>query len=244
MKNRLALRTTQSFAYVARMILLAIEQSTSTGSIAILSGDALLAHGTWKVEKQARNRIYDAVREACRDARISLSDVEAFAVGIGPGTYSGLRISNSVIHGLALPSEAPVVGVSSGEALALRLLSDTTSTVSIVGDARRDRIWLGRFVLNGGATEQTTDWSLIPFSELPTETEANERIAGPDWASLEDVLREHYPEPSLETAPAIPDAEQVAQIAQARLKGGDTSPATEIIYVHPAVFVEPKFPAT
>lgn len=202
----------------------------------------MLASEVWTVDRKARNRIYDAIRATCAEAGIQPADVELYGVGTGPGNYSGLRVANSVVHGLAQPSGTPVIGINTGESLTEALLADQSGNISIVGDARRNRIWLGRFSRQGALISQTQDWRLVDLKDLPTDFGPDEIIAGPDWETIGEALSSAYPEKQLITAPAIPDAEQVARLAVKHFRRGAPYPSSDILYIHPAVFVEPKFP--
>lgn len=69
----------------------------------------------------------------------SLRDIELLVFGRGPGTFTGVRIGLSTVKGIAMASEAPVIGVSSLEALAFS--SGRTGLVAPLIDARRKELF-------------------------------------------------------------------------------------------------------
>ena len=81
------------------------------------------------------NRLLGAVEEALERAGLGWDDVERIAVGVGPGSFTGLRIGIATARALAQARELPLVGVSSLEALALG--AGDAELVLAVLDARR-----------------------------------------------------------------------------------------------------------
>lgn len=100
------------------MLILALDTTTREGSAAVvgdgrvlaeLSGDASLTHG---------QRLPADVGRVLEAAGVALRDVELFAVAVGPGSFTGLRVGIATIQGLATATGHPVVPVSALDALA------------------------------------------------------------------------------------------------------------------------------
>lgn len=77
------------------------------------------------------------------DAGLAWHDIERIAVGVGPGTFTGLRVGVATAHGLAQSSGAELVGVSSLRALALGV--DSGSPVLAAIDARRGEVFVAGY---------------------------------------------------------------------------------------------------
>ena len=100
------------------MIVLALDTTTAGGSCAVLrdgmirerAGDARITHG----EQLPRELMLLLDAEG-----LSLPEIDAFGVAVGPGAFTGLRIGIATMQGLAFAEEKPLVGVSSFDALAL-----------------------------------------------------------------------------------------------------------------------------
>jgi tRNA threonylcarbamoyl adenosine modification protein YeaZ len=104
--------------------------------------------------------------------------VDRIAVGIGPGTFTGLRIAASTAAGLALSTGLPVVGVSTLEALAASLTAGTGTRFPVL-DARRGEVFVAAFDQEGVET-------LAPAAMPPEEavrsvlaTEGPVTVGGP-----------------------------------------------------------------
>jgi tRNA threonylcarbamoyladenosine biosynthesis protein TsaB len=178
-------------------------------------------------------------------AGVSPAEIELFAVGLGPGSYSGLRIALAAVEGMALPSESRVYGLTTGEILAEQHGGqEERACVSVLGDARRGRLWTGRFVREAGRFVQDGDYSLMKVAELPARLGENDLLLSPDWHRLGTTLTA-LPLPPGTTVleqRAIPDARVLARLAATRFRAGVPSPPLKPVYLHPPVFVEPRFP--
>src|SRR4029450_12074866 len=100
------------------MILLALDTSGPSGSAALLNGDQVLAETVWFAKASHSAELPVRIQKICQEAQVALDHVHAFAVTIGPGSFTGLRVGLSFLKGLALPTLRPVAGVSTLRALA------------------------------------------------------------------------------------------------------------------------------
>jgi tRNA threonylcarbamoyl adenosine modification protein YeaZ len=134
------------------MFLLCVERSTSRPGWALFrDSDCILE--ALADEEPARTPDWLArLARACAGVDVPLDRIDRFAVGLGPGSFSGTRAAVSGLQGLSLPGNRPLLGVSSAAAQAYALLMERAaagihSPVAVVGDARRDRLWCAVFVL-------------------------------------------------------------------------------------------------
>jgi tRNA threonylcarbamoyladenosine biosynthesis protein TsaB len=100
-------------------LILSIETATRAGSVAVSRGKALLSSGTGDATRSHSTDLLELIRQALSEAGAGLQDVELFAVALGPGSFTGLRIGVATVKGLASTLERRVVGVPTLEALAL-----------------------------------------------------------------------------------------------------------------------------
>ena len=198
------------------MKLLALEFSTETASLALLDGGAVVAAAAVDASHRRSQGLFAAAEGLLRGAGWTFADVGAFAVGRGPGSYTGLRVSLTAARGWALPERKPVWTVSSGAALAAEIFAEQPEIprVAVAGDARRGTIWAGLFARAAG---QVGDWKLLPSA-----------ARGQEWPG------------ALWAEPArAPKAEWVGRLFFA----GGASEELQPIYLHPAVMAAPRFDA-
>ena len=109
-----------------------------------------------------------AVDEVLEAAAVSIGDLTAIAVAIGPGSFTGLRVGLSYAKGIAAARKIPIVGVSSLDALALCVSRELPEGASIypVIDARRGEIYTGLYRFAAGALEKDSDALLVSLEHL------------------------------------------------------------------------------
>ncbi|MDG4647210.1 tRNA (adenosine(37)-N6)-threonylcarbamoyltransferase complex dimerization subunit type 1 TsaB [Roseibacterium sp. SDUM158017] len=122
-------------------LILGFDTSAAHCAAAVVSGGRVLAHLHEDMTRGQAERLFPLIAEVMKEAGAALADLDALAVGTGPGNFTGLRIAVSAARGLALSLERPAIGIPSHEALAEGL--PRPLLVSI--DARRERLYLQLF---------------------------------------------------------------------------------------------------
>ena len=225
------------------MIALAIELSSKMGSIALLKDDAVIAEEKWGCtwfNSQDPFQLLPRLLETCA---VAIDQVDVFVPGIGPGSFAGTRVAISAARAMALPGGKPVFGQSSGQALAVDVQRETGSRiVVVVGDARRDQVWYAHFENAGNEARMTRAWSLQPADRLRDILPEHATVVSPEWSRLARKLKEACPSTcTLIEQDRFPAAGTLGTIALRRLAAGEPPGALSPIYLHPPVFVEPRF---
>jgi tRNA threonylcarbamoyladenosine biosynthesis protein TsaB len=122
-------------------LVLGFDTSAGHCAVALLSGGEVIAAQHVAMTKGQAEALMPMIEATLSDAHADLNDLTAIGVGIGPGNFTGVRISVSAARGLALALGIPAVGVSALEAL--REGHDCPALCSV--DARRDQLYLQRF---------------------------------------------------------------------------------------------------
>jgi len=100
------------------LIILGIETATQICSVALINERSVLGEYYLNIRNAHERVITSAIDRLLQDARIRVQEVDAIAVSIGPGSFTGLRIGLSLAKGLALPDDIPLTGVNTLYALA------------------------------------------------------------------------------------------------------------------------------
>lgn len=103
------------------MRILAIDTSTSWCSVA-LSFDEQLIHRHELIGSGASQYLLPWINGLLQQANLKLSELDAIAVGVGPGAFTGVRLAVAVTQGLAIGANLPVIPVSSLDAMAMQVL--------------------------------------------------------------------------------------------------------------------------
>ncbi len=212
------------------MKIFAIELSSRFGSIALIEDGEIVLEKSWEENFKNRQQLFDAMAEM----NIDWDSVDCFAVGRGPGAFSGMRIGFSVVNSLAAPAGKPVYALNSGAALAAQCGAEQTV---VVGDARRSKVWAGVF----SGTELEKEFQLMELDELAGFVPEGALVVSPDHDRLLELLADFR---TLENAaPVFPTAGTLGKLVFRRLENGLESEPFEPLYMHPPVFIAPRFPA-
>lgn len=124
-----------------RQLILAFDTSTAACDVAIVSGTDVVAHQSEVMNKGQAERLMPLCEEILASAGVDLNDLAAIGVGVGPGNFTGIRISVAAARGVALGLNIPAIGVSTFEALRLGFDQPCLCTV----DARRTQVYVQEY---------------------------------------------------------------------------------------------------
>lgn len=137
-------------------LILCIETATKLCSVALTRDGSVLASRDLESDKHVHaEKVNVFIDEVMKEAGLSLKDLSAVAVGIGPGSYTGLRIGLSAAKGLCYALKIPIIGISTLHTLvaAARERSGTlTGTCWPMIDARRMEVFTQQFDGAGNAS--------------------------------------------------------------------------------------------
>ena len=130
------------------MNILAIDTSTTACSIALKHAGHVFSYHQDLPRKQSEQLLIQ-VDQVLKQANISLSDVDLFACGVGPGSFMGCRLAVGVVQGLAFASKRPVLGVSTLRTLAQTGFDELQfEKVVTAWDARMGKVYMGMYELD------------------------------------------------------------------------------------------------
>jgi tRNA threonylcarbamoyladenosine biosynthesis protein TsaB len=131
------------------MTVLGIESATAVCAAAVVSGGSVRSGRSIEGKHLHAEHLMSIIDRSLRDAGIGVRDLDAIAVSIGPGSFTGLRIGLSVAKGLACAAGKPVVPVptltSIARHAALAGIAGDQSRILPVLDARRDEVYCQLF---------------------------------------------------------------------------------------------------
>jgi tRNA threonylcarbamoyladenosine biosynthesis protein TsaB len=126
------------------MRVLAVDAATEACSVALLSGDVLIGRSAEPGRPHAQ-QVLGMVERVLAEAQISLSMLDGIAASIGPGAFTGVRISVAVAQGLAFGANLAVTPVTTLEALAAQRMNRGADQVLACLDARMGEVYWGCF---------------------------------------------------------------------------------------------------
>ncbi len=137
------------------MLILGIDTATTQVGVAVGTGDRILASFHESKDRRHAETTVPAIKDVCAQAQVSLAEIDAVAVDVGPGLFTGLRVGLATAKAIAQACDIPMLGLTSLEVLAFST-RDSDRTVMATVDARREEIF---YALYSGASEvhRTTD---------------------------------------------------------------------------------------
>ena len=100
------------------MILLGVDSSSQASVAALYQDGALICEYTQNQNKTHSIKMLPMIEQMIRDVEFSLEDVDVFACGVGPGSFTGVRIGVATVRGFAKTLDKPCIAVNSLEILA------------------------------------------------------------------------------------------------------------------------------
>ena len=121
------------------MLILGVDCSSKQGSVAIVRDDKPLYQCVYDSNMTHSQNLLSLIENAVTICGIKKSDIDLFAVTLGPGSFTGLRIGLALVKGMAMALNKPCVGVSSLKAMAE--CADLDGVVIPCFDARRGQVY-------------------------------------------------------------------------------------------------------
>jgi len=153
------------------MRLLAIETATDHLGVAVVDETRLLASYELLAERPHAIELPQAVTRVVQASRCGLGDIDAVAVDIGPGSFTGLRIGLAFVKALVFRMQRPVVGVSSLDVLAAQLAFSSVAVCPLL-DAKQRKVYAALYQAKDGTAQKQSDYLLTTIDELITQPQS------------------------------------------------------------------------
>ena len=210
------------------MKILGVDTSTPIGSVALIDSDNVVAEHTLDIVRAHSSRLMPAIDSVLKWGDITVNDLDGCAVGIGPGSFTGIRIGVATIKSICYAVDKPIIGVSTLEAIAYNLRW-SNSIICPLLDARRSETY-------GAIFEGNTNWKrlsddlCLPINAFldrikeDTSPDCTINFVGDGLATYGNVVRENLGK-RVHFADAIfnvPRGATIAYLGAQRLQQGDS----------------------
>lgn len=206
------------------MKLLAIDTSSLTATVALLDGDKLTGEYTLNHKKNHSQKLMPMIKELLNSCDTKPKEIDVFAVSLGPGSFTGLRIGIATMAAMAQALDKSVVGVSTLETLAYSLFNIQGLICPII-DAQRDLVYTALYQWTDGNMTEIMEHQVISIDELVNILKGkSEKIFFTGDAldkfnsNLRDGLGHRFAVPLSRFL--IPTASSVAELAKIKIQEG------------------------
>ncbi len=191
---------------------------------AVYDGHDVIAAQHEELAKGQAERLMPMIDEVLAEAGVTFSDLSAIGVGIGPGNFTGIRISVAAARGLALALDIPAIGVSLLEALAFDHKGPVLASIS----AGRDHFYLQRFAPGADRGPE-----LVPFDQITDWRHPDLTCIGNREGDIAAMIgatggpAPYYPASAIARIAALRQGEVTAPPAPLYLRAADAAPARD-----------------
>ena len=157
------------------MLTLGIETSGKTASVALFEDGMMLGQNSVYTAKTQSQVILPMVKRLVSECDREIEQIDRIAVGVGPGSYTGIRIGIAAVKAMCFAGDKPCCGVSTLEGLAYNYPAD--GIVCAVMKARQKLVYAAVFRFENGRAERVADDMIIDSAELDEQLKKyNEKI--------------------------------------------------------------------
>lgn len=146
------------------MNLLAIDTSSRRFSLAVARDGKIFRFRSILLKKVLSDSIMPAIEGILKNAGLRLAELDGFAVGLGPGSFTSLRVGLSTVKGLAFALKKPVVGISSLDVLAMNIARD--GQICAVCDAKRNMAYACLYQKKGDVLKRKSRYLLTDIKDV------------------------------------------------------------------------------
>jgi len=216
------------------MRVLGIETTTKFLCLGLYA-DRLFYEYNLEVGRNLSALLAPAIQRVLAAAELEVADIDYFACGLGPGSFTGIRIGLATIKGLSIVRDKPVIGISSLDILAKNADSKDRLIVSAL-DARRGLIYCSSYKYERGVLRRKSEYSLLSLDEFVKKFRSKVQVLG-DAVALYggQILTRIKGSSVLGKDHWFPRAHNLMELVLAKIKAKQFSSALTIkpIYLYP-----------
>lgn len=224
------------------MYILAIDSATPVAGLALLNDQKVIREEFINFKKTHSETLMPGVDRVLHDCEIKVSDLDAIAVTVGPGSFTGLRIGLAAAKGLSMACGKPLLGISTLDVLAHNIVFSNNLVCPLL-DARKQEVYTAFFAAEGDVPMRLTQDMACSPQDMAERAKDMASATGKKYITLlgdgfypyEEYFREYFKE-NLLVAPGplmLPRASALGSLAWHRAKNNDFDDAFSLrpVYV-------------
>jgi len=213
------------------MRLLDVDSSSQNLSLGIIEENKII----FEFNKRAvlgSSKIIPYIEAYLKKLSLNLDQFDAFVIGSGPGSFTGLRISFSIIKGFSIALNRPVISIDSFFSIAYPF-RQRQQRIAVISDARRNLIYAATFLANNGILKKETKAYLFDMEDF-IKRKRDYFFITPDESILKDILNK-YPQLKFYPKEVYPNAKFLLRLAKEYYVKKRFTPLEKLepLYLHP-----------
>ncbi len=209
------------------MIFLSIDTSTKYSVVALSSENGFRAGARRLFKKRRSDGLFLLMDQVLKKAKCKMGDVDFFACGVGPGSFTGLRIGLSTIKGLSYALKKPCLVFSSLDAIAFNHLSCRKPHLCVIVDARRSNVYSRLYEMDQkdrkgpGNLRRASEDLLLSLSSLLKKARRDTAFCGDALAVYKKEIKDAVPGSRFTVQESwYPEPESIALLTQESFRMG------------------------
>lgn len=200
--------------------ILAVETSGDACSIALCEGNSISYRADVFIENSHSQMLGHLIKSTLDYTGISAEELDAVAVGTGPGSYTGIRIGMATMKGFAMPSTLPIFGVGTLENIAFQAAQKYPDAPQFIAAivARKQEVFVGVFDAELKIVNPPALFNLEEFGQNNWFSSKANCLAGSGAKLIEAHLG--LKAGTFLAEPILPNAETVGRIAHRQFQNG------------------------
>jgi N6-L-threonylcarbamoyladenine synthase/tRNA threonylcarbamoyladenosine biosynthesis protein TsaB len=171
------------------MKILALETSTHLAGVAVIQDGKVVAEES-SLRQRSHSEVLNVFIDNClKKSNLTLNDIDVFAVGQGPGSFTGLRVAGNAAKTLGYCYNKPLVTIDSLMLLAAMAPKSSRPVLSII-NAFKNMVYLGIFDVQGDIPKYLKGPEAVPVRELSKYVDQDMTVVGDGW----EAFHEFFPE--------------------------------------------------
>nr|MBU1328480.1 tRNA (adenosine(37)-N6)-threonylcarbamoyltransferase complex dimerization subunit type 1 TsaB [Candidatus Omnitrophota bacterium] len=147
------------------MKILGIDTSSKFLNIALSEDEDIIREESHLLDRRQASQLVPKVKELLKKSRTPIDKIDAFIIGLGPGSFTGLRIGVSTIKGFGIASGKPCIGVASIDSIACNTKEKDKYIIPII-DAKRGQVYTAIYRRKGSKVVRLSDYLLLPIEKF------------------------------------------------------------------------------
>jgi len=218
------------------MKILSLDTSTRILTMAINEDKEIIFEFEREIDSGCNKILFPLLKEILEKNSLSLEDIDLFAVGIGPGSFTGTRIALSVMKTFSYLKNKPIIGVSTLDTIAYNLRGEINDLICPILDAKRGNLYTAIYQKRREKLERISEYLLISLEELIKKINSSVFFLGDGIFLYRKEILKKIPQAKFGNCNLwYPKAGNLGIIAYERFKEGKSDSSFELVplYLYP-----------
>jgi tRNA threonylcarbamoyladenosine biosynthesis protein TsaB len=214
-------------------MLLAVDTSTTQVGLALYDGAQVIGEFSWRSGQRHTVELAPAVADLLARCALTMNDVNALGVALGPGSFTSLRVGLALAKGIALSRHIPLIGIPTLDILAqAQPVSKLPLAVAI--QAGRGRYALGWYKVSRKRWQAQTAARVVTLDEIMAAVQSPAMMCGEFGAEVRQKIMENQNVRLVSPANSVRRPAVLAELAWTRWQNGDVDDDASLapIYLH------------